>query len=510
MINFSAFRKPAAATGTTAAVPKRDERLSLQEKDMVRRNGVVFVAMSVITALTVFAVLAMGGSTLTLESLGVAIIMALHLAAFAALHLKRVWIMKLKYVAVIGSALSSLYTIVSSPDATNVFSVYYLLVLTLIYMSMPLMIAIETYSFGLLIFLLFVQDTGIAPDKASTYLIYFVLISILLFSLLRVSNHLMKDTERSRSDAEELLEQQRRQKEGVIAVVGEVSRSLTALNLSGAETNQSFGEMNVAFQEITVGASAQMESTLSINESIQTMSERIDSMSDAMRSLREEARSAKGLSDDGETQVRELTDTFVRFRGEIESMQSEIASLIERVNEASQFSLTIKEIANQTNLLSLNASIEAARAGEHGKGFSVVASEIRKLADMASRSADQITGVLSSFAAQSDQTRRRMGHVAEQMERSQETTDRTRQAFEQISAAVDALELLSESSARLTSEIQASAGSVGESTAQLASVSQQTSASLEQLTATLETLLVGNRTSLTNLKQVEESLHRIS
>jgi len=208
----------------------------------------------------------------------------------------------------------------------------------------------------------------------------------------------------------------------------------------------------------------------------------------------------------GKEKVETLSGTIVEFKDEIDTMASDIQELTVRVNETSQFSQTIREIANQTNLLSLNASIEAARAGEYGRGFSVVAMEIRKLSELTSNSAEQITTQLQGFSEQTNGTLQRMNLVAKRMQMSSELTQETADAFESIKSSIGTLLQVSEEYGGMMQKVTQFSSSVGDSTNHLASVNEQTSATLEELSATLQSLLNNNQVSLNNTKNAENNL----
>lgn len=155
-----------------------------------------------------------------------------------------------------------------------------------------------------------------------------------------------------------------------------------------------------------------------------------------MQNLTTEAETSRELSQSGQDQITALTRTIAEFRDEINTMSEDLSRLITNLAETNEFSNTIKEIADQTNLLSLNASIEATRASEQGQGFAVVANEIRNLAEMSTESAEKISEQIELFSAQSDDTKTRMIQVAERMTESYEMTKETNDYFEKINQAI--------------------------------------------------------------------------
>lgn len=134
----------------------------------------------------------------------------------------------------------------------------------------------------------------------------------------------------------------------------------------------------------------------------------------------------------GKAALREADQAFDGLAGRLAAQQERIALLKRQAEAIDGVSGLIKRLAEQCNLLALNASIEAAQAGEHGRGFSVVADEIRKLAAETKRSAAEITALIGAIRIAVQETAEDVMAVIRDSESSQVTLSRAGEAFEQI------------------------------------------------------------------------------
>lgn len=286
--------------------------------------------------------------------------------------------------------------------------------------------------------------------------------------------------------------------ESVRALVNRAREVSTQVASSVSEMTNTLKEMGSSAQQITttVGQLSQGASNLaSLSQNMQALSDRLkqimESIASASYALSETSEEASKRSAEGweaTTKMKEVSDSYTHSMDMIAETAEALSVNVQGINEVVEI---ITSIADQTNLLALNAAIEAARAGEQGKAFSVVADEIRKLADQSRGSIQRIREMVSSISEQREKLMKVVEDGRKNASNAAETVRASSDAFSTIIKGLEEIVNGIRDISQFISEESDTVNELAKNVEEVSAVAEENAASVEESSASIEEQTAG-------------------
>lgn len=290
---------------------------------------------------------------------------------------------------------------------------------------------------------------------------------------------------------------------------GEQSRNVT-------DTVKIVEEVSQAIGQIASGAQEQSRNVMDSTAMVTDMANKVNAMAESMSALKQIAEGNGDTAASGGEAVDKTIKGMLQVKEAVFETAQRINELGEQSQKIGEIIQVIDDIAEQTNLLALNAAIEAARAGEHGKGFAVVADEVRKLAERSGKATKEIAELITDIqhgtkvAVESMQVGTReveqgvslaqdagksLNEIVRGVQAAGETVqnimsliNNVLKSSQEVSEAVNNVAAITEENTAATEEMSASAEQVNDSMQSIAAISEENAASAEEVSASTEEL----------------------
>ena len=268
--------------------------------------------------------------------------------------------------------------------------------------------------------------------------------------------------------------------ENLQRIIGEVKAAAT--NMASASH-----ELNANSELMSKGAGEQAGRALQVASASEEMSQTILDVAKNTSSIEISSTETAKLARNGEKVVDSSVHKVKAISETIEASAQLIRSLGDRSNQIGHIIGVINDIADQTNLLALNAAIEAARAGEAGRGFAVVADEVKKLAVRTSNSTSEISSMITSMQKEVHEVVASMETITREVTAGVELSTQAGDVLRNIVGSVDQLHVMVQQIASASEEMASTSEQISKDIETIATVSKETSGNSEGITrASLE------------------------
>lgn len=266
-----------------------------------------------------------------------------------------------------------------------------------------------------------------------------------------------------------------------------MSKQSSDLLSSSKELKEGSNQIAATMQELSAGAESQANSASELSEAMGMYMDKIYQIHRNGKEMFDKSREVLELTDNGSKLMNQSKKLFDYMFTGMQSNMKKIKKLDERSKQISKLVEVIQSIADQTNLLALNAAIEAARAGEHGKGFAVVADEVRKLAEQVSSSVVDIQKIVEEVHSETNKVTKSFELGFQQVESGMDSMNETSAAFQQIKETIKEISERINNAQNDLTDMLSTSESINDSISNIASISEEAAAGIEQTSASAAT-----------------------